>query len=290
MQKRRVFQFSIASSMVFTAIASATLAFGPTIRAYVATQGLSNTDVYVNGNPFGLFVLLESDSADTLRQLGAASNQSLQAALKDPNRFAAAHRLLLEINPEKFQLASPYWAYDMDPFGSASNDFDEELIPVLENFWKKALAEPQGFSDDDRRLEFRYVEPATYEIGDLVPCEADSADFELTICAWCDNKCVYQYGHSFCRHKGESTDPLQQPGLLPMHTACAMLVNGSMSGTLQYSKFAKNAVTVKIEWTVSLDGVEDYFRREFDVVLGDDGFVDAGQGNRIQWSFSTWPK
>jgi len=290
MQKRRLFQFSIASCLVFTAIVAAVFAFGPAFRAYVAAQGLSNSDVHVNGGFFGLFVDLDSESADTLRQLGTVSNRSLLSSLEDPGKFAVAHKLLTEINHDKFQAASPYWGSDMDPFGRASNDFDEDLIPVLCEFWKKTLAEPQGFSEDERRIEFDYLTTAGYEIGELVPCDAESANFELLVRARSNGKCFYQYKQPFCRHVGESTNPSEQPGMTPSYTACALLVNGTMTGQLQYSKFSKDSVTIKIEWSVTLDGVEEYFRREFEVSLGDNGLVHAGKGNRFEWAFSSFSK
>lgn len=285
MKKRRLLQFSISSLLVFTAIVAVVLAFGPNLRAYFAVRGLSNADVHVNGSPFGLFVELESESADTLRKLGTKSNRSLLASLEDPDKFAAAHKLLTEINREKFQAASPYWGSDMDPFAMASNDFDESLIPVLRDFWSKALEEPQGFSADERRLEFEYLNTASYKIGDLVPCDAEAAEFELLICARSGGKQFYQHRQTFCRHTGDATDPAGQPGISPKHTACALLVNGTMSGQLQYSRFAQNSVSVKIEWSVTIERDQEFFRREFEVTSGKNGLVHSGKGNRFEWSF-----
>ena len=284
-RKRLRYPIIATSILAVAAAVAAFFVFGPNRQAYSAARGLSNSDIQVNGNPFGLFVHLESESADSLRQLGTASNQALLQSLEDPNKFAAAHKLLTEINPEAFQAASPYWGSDMDPFAMASNDFDEELIPALRDFWGKALAEPQGFAEDERRMEFNYVTTADFELGDFVPCGEESAEFELLISARSRGKSFYQHRQSFCRHKGELTNPAEQPGLPPDHTACALLANGTMTGQLQYSKFSQDSVTVKIEWAVTLDGAEEYFRREFEVVPGEDGLVHAGKGNRFEWSF-----
>lgn len=290
MRKRRFYQFSIASILFGTAVVAVIPAAGPNVRAYIAIRGLSNGDLRVDGNPFGLFVRLDSDSANTLRQLDTDSNRSLLASLENPEKFAAAHKLLTEINHAKFQSASPFWGSDMDPFALASNDFDENLMPVLRNFWRKALAEPHGFSDDERRMEFSYLHRANFAIGDLVPCGAESAEFELLISARSGGRYFYQHRQSFCRHVGESTNPAGQPGITPMHTVCALLSNGTMTGQLQYSKLSQNSVTAKIEWSVTIDGDQEYFRREFDASLGSDGLVHAGNGNRFEWSFLTTSK
>ena len=98
MQARRWFQFRLATIFVIVTIVACVLAFGPWMRAYLNVRSLSNSDVKVDGSYIGLMVSLDTSAANALRKQGRSANPLLLAALREPDKFAAAHVLLTNIN------------------------------------------------------------------------------------------------------------------------------------------------------------------------------------------------
>ena len=94
----RRFQFSLFSLFAVMTGVAIFLGVAPMVRTEWALRSLSNKDVNVDGNYFGLDVKIKSPAAEKLVSYGRGANRALERALADPDKFAAAHVLLTEIN------------------------------------------------------------------------------------------------------------------------------------------------------------------------------------------------
>lgn len=153
---------------------------------------------------------------------------------------------------------------------------DEDDDPFGDTNWSSSSAEGEYFS---------LFETAEYKAGDLVPCSDDLAEFILEINAMSQGSSFYRRQQSFCRHRGDDTDPRGKPGFTPETLVCAMMSNGFASGTLHYTKFGSKTVSVKIKWSASQGENSQLFQGEFDVQLGQNGEANAGSGNTFAWAF-----
>jgi len=140
MLSRRWLQFRIASLFGVVTIIAICLGIGPQIYAYINVRFLSNNDLRVDGTPLGLSVILNTSSAKRLRWLGKKANPSLLSAMRDPNRFAAAHVLLSEINLREQQLSSAEWNHmRIDLYADGTVDLHPRQAEKLERYWKETL-------------------------------------------------------------------------------------------------------------------------------------------------------
>ena len=139
--KRRWYQFSLGSLFLLTTLVSLWLGVGPRVRAYWEVQRLSNHDVQVDGNIIGLDVRIDGKAAEEIAKLGTIANASLQSALDDPKRFAAAHVHLTKINQNRYFVSASHWnGLELDLFADGSVDFHLEQIPKLKQYWHHYLA------------------------------------------------------------------------------------------------------------------------------------------------------
>ena len=76
-------KFSLRILFIITLIVACWLVLLPQLRAYNAIQHLSNTDLRVDGNYFGLDVRISGDAASTLERLGSSANSWLLDAFDD---------------------------------------------------------------------------------------------------------------------------------------------------------------------------------------------------------------
>ena len=141
MISRRWFQFRLATIFVIVTIIACSLALAPRIRAYLNVRSLSNRDVQVDGNFIGLMVRLDTSAANQLRKQGKSANLTLLAALRDPDKFAAAHILLSEINdgPHFFYSAGEWNGMRVTLHADGRIDFHPEQAPQLEADWNARL-------------------------------------------------------------------------------------------------------------------------------------------------------
>ena len=133
-------KFSLRLLFIITLIVACWLGVLPQLRAYYAIQRLSNNDLQVNGNYFGLDVRISGDAASTLEGLGSSANSWLLDAVDDTDKFAAAHVLLTKINMTKYNLSASEWNHlHIDLFHDGTVDFHSEQIPKLVSFWNRRL-------------------------------------------------------------------------------------------------------------------------------------------------------
>jgi hypothetical protein len=137
-------QFSLLALFgVMTAVA---VGFGiaPTIRVQLAVWALSNKDVEVSGGYGGLAVEIHSPSAEQLKNIGESANWALERALADPERFAAAHVLLTEINQVPKGGSASHWnGMKISLWAYRPTDFHAEQIPKLQEYWRNRLGKHQ---------------------------------------------------------------------------------------------------------------------------------------------------
>lgn len=130
-------QFSLFTLLGMVTIVAVVLGVAPTVRVQLAMRGLSNEDVNVDGNYFGLQVDIESPTAEKLKRLGPQANGALERALADPKKFAAAHVLLTEINELQFRFSASHWnRMEIDLYADGRVDFHAEQIPKLQALWR----------------------------------------------------------------------------------------------------------------------------------------------------------
>jgi len=132
---RRWFQFRLLLLGLMTAAAIG-LACWPTLRLYWLVETISNDQVRIDGNIIGLVAQFDTHAAQQVRSYGPRANRALIVALNDPDRFAAAHVLLTQIN------CPGYIFGDTAKWNELEIDLDPEQIPHLQEYWKARLGQP----------------------------------------------------------------------------------------------------------------------------------------------------
>ena len=134
------FQFSLFTLLGVVTLVAIGLGIAPAVRVLLAMRALSNRDVEVDGTYIGLMVDNKSPSAEKLKLLGTQANRALERALADPERFAAAHILLTEINQRRYSISASHWNdMEITLYADGRVDFHAEQIPKLQEFWRKRL-------------------------------------------------------------------------------------------------------------------------------------------------------
>jgi hypothetical protein len=141
----RRFQFSLFALFAVMTGVAIFLGVAPMVRTEWALRSLSNKDVNVDGNYFGLDVKLKSPAGEKLVRYGRGANRALERALADPDKFAAAHVLLTEINLKSIPYSASHWnEMQISLYANGSVDFHKEQIPKLQEFWRRQLAKKQA--------------------------------------------------------------------------------------------------------------------------------------------------
>jgi hypothetical protein len=150
----RRLQFSLHTLFAVTTAVAVFLGISPMIRREWALQELSNKDVQVAGTYVGLWVDIQSPAAERLKRSGASANWVLESALGDPEKFAAAHILLSEINQRRGLLdlgyvdTATHWnEMQISLYADGRVDFHKEQIPKLQEYWRKRLANKKVAND-----------------------------------------------------------------------------------------------------------------------------------------------
>ena len=144
------FQFSLFALLGVVTIVAIVLGIAPTVRVQLALRALSNKDVEVDGTPFGLMVDVQSSAAEQLKSFGSRANWALERALDDPERFAAAHILLTEINESQvssFGSASHWNDMRITLHAGGSVNFHAEQISQLQEHWRNRLGKDRPASE-----------------------------------------------------------------------------------------------------------------------------------------------
>lgn len=135
------FQFRIASLFVAITAIGIVLGLGPWLFACWNTGLLDNSDLKVDGTGVGLLVRIDSPAAKRLRLCGPRANACLLAALRDPNRFAAAHVLLTDMNAQVVQSDAAYWnSMRITLYSDGTADFHPEQAEKLAKHWATKLS------------------------------------------------------------------------------------------------------------------------------------------------------
>ena len=293
--KKRRFQFGISFVLLVMIAVAGYFAARPHVRAFNAMRELSNDDMIVNGSTFGLLVFIEGRASETLLDLDTDANPWLLAALSNEDQFAAAHYLLWRINHEEFKEAWLYWdSYHLDPFASGSTDFDVSQMPGIRSFWTKLLKQPDGFTEDDLQIQFSYFEKADYQIGDLVPCDKEQAEFEMTIQAVLKGESLVEFRQTFCRHRDKETDPIFQFGISPQDMEDPDLTetdacSADIKGVFQYASLNRESLGMMIDWRIPQADTVLRFRSEFEVRVGEMGEAPTRdlEDGILEWKFET---
>jgi hypothetical protein len=140
---RRWFQFRLQTLLALMTAVAVGLASWPTLRLIWLVESISNNQVRVDGGNLGLMVELETPAAQQIRRYGTRANSLLFAALKDPERFAAAHVLLTRINIRQATRSGREWnGMRIGHVGHyGHDDFPRDQIPRLREYWKAQLGE-----------------------------------------------------------------------------------------------------------------------------------------------------
>ena len=112
------------------------------LESAVAAQIL-NSDISWDGNYFGLTPKVNGMASKQLLAIGVKAEPSLVAALDDPERYAAAHVLLTQLQMNrgrKVEFSSSHWNHlrvELSPDGTVR--LHPEQRSELKAFWRKEL-------------------------------------------------------------------------------------------------------------------------------------------------------
>jgi hypothetical protein len=137
------FQFSLFTLLSGVTVVAIVLGVVPIVRMELALRALLNKDVEVHGGYLGLQVDLKSRAAEYLKRVGPNANRALERTIADPERFAAAHVLLSEINDNQSNFsgsASHHNNMQITLYGDERGvEFHAEQIPKLQEYWRNRL-------------------------------------------------------------------------------------------------------------------------------------------------------
>ncbi len=103
---------------------------------------LANTDIRWDGTYLGLHPFVEGKSAKQLLGLGKQASPALRKALSNPDKFAAAHVLLTQIEKKEYQMSASHWNnLKVDLHADGTVNLHLEQIDKIKAMWK---AEPGG--------------------------------------------------------------------------------------------------------------------------------------------------
>ena len=139
-RKTRRFQIGLSSLFIVMTGVACTFTFRDWIMDYYSYSNLSSDNMTRSFTPLGPVSILRSDAADYFRKRGEAANPWLLRALSHPQKCAAAHQLLKEINRNEFDAAAKSLKSTGTPFPQGS--FNNSQNNDLQRFWKLALEAP----------------------------------------------------------------------------------------------------------------------------------------------------
>src|SRR5262245_7768590 len=109
--------------------------------AAVAVGGIRNSDLRWEGTFFGEWPGVTGEAAKRVLSFGERATPALLAALDDPDRFAIAHVLLIEVESTVYWGSGPEWRprwaplkMQMQPDGRI--EFFPEQRTLLKEFWR----------------------------------------------------------------------------------------------------------------------------------------------------------
>ena len=143
MSVRRWFQLRLTTLLTAVTVIACCLAIGPDVFAYWSVQSLTNEEVQVDGTYFALSVDVTPCHTKCVKWAGRRAHRHLLQALRDPNRFAAAHVVLHNMNnPGSINVNSTRWnGLYMTLRADGSVDFHPEQIEDLARSWEAKLSE-----------------------------------------------------------------------------------------------------------------------------------------------------
>src|SRR5262245_34777718 len=143
MLPRRWFQLRLISLLTAVTLIAFCLAIGPEAFAYWSVRTLTNEVVRVDGTYFALTVGVTPRNAQRIKWAGRRAHRHLVQALRDPNRFAAAHVVLTNMqHPGMFNASSTRWnGLYITLSSNGSVDFHPEQIDGLASWWEAQLGQ-----------------------------------------------------------------------------------------------------------------------------------------------------
>jgi len=129
-------------------------------------------------------------------------------------------------------------------------------------------------------------ETATFEVGDLVPCPDEFAEFTLLINANVNGVGYYRFSQTFCRFGTVSFDPYDERGMRSPEFTLTDLVGGDLSGNHFFTKLEPESASVRTKWKITQREDTQEFNAEFDVRAKHNGSLDLGNGKALDWSFN----
>lgn len=139
---RRWFQLRLITLLTAVTVIACCLAIGPDVFAYWSVRTLTNKEVQVDGTYLGLIVGVTPRHTKRVKWAGRRAHRHLLLALRDPNRFAAAHVVLHNMDQAgSINVSSTRWnGLYLTLHGDGSVDFHPEQIENLASWWEAKLA------------------------------------------------------------------------------------------------------------------------------------------------------
>lgn len=125
----------ISALIIFLVGSALSVSAAEDSRVREAVARIKNSDVDFQGEYPGIMTYVSGASKE-INKIGVEAVPFLYEALKDPNRYVAAHVLLTNIVLKKFVLSSKHWNHlVIDDFGPASNRTVKDQRVAIDKFW-----------------------------------------------------------------------------------------------------------------------------------------------------------
>lgn len=133
----------------------------------------------------------------------------------------------------------------------------------------------------ERRIGFS----CDYDIGDLIPCEAAKAQYELAVSVFVRKEKVHSWNVPFAVCDGtnndSSTDSVLRSGYF-----CASGSSGGFSGKQDIVELNQGSVRAEIDWLCSINRESYDFEFPITFALGTKGMLELGDDRRVDWEFA----
>ena len=134
-----------------------------------------------------------------------------------------------------------------------------------------------------------YTSLVEFELGDLVPCEKELAEYELKICGLIDDKQVHIWKEWFCVYDGVNTDPTKRDTMYE-GSICACGPANSFSGSTNIVELSSSSVEINVDWLVTELGESSGFTAILFIQPNNIGEIRLDQKRSIKWKMKSIDK
>ena len=124
---------------------------------------------------------------------------------------------------------------------------------------------------------------ADFEVGDLVPCAHNIAEYTLEIRALNGGDEKHYWQECFCHYDGSNTDPTRSELMNGVH-CCATGTKTSFSGGITVESLSPDSMGLLIDWQITETGKSTKFSTKLMAQPNSSGEIQLDSSKTIRWT------